>query len=128
MKIFRKKLVRQENIGVIDRSARLLGGFLLLLPLIFATTNVSDLLMNNLTYAIIILSYLMLTGMMGWDPVYMLFNGKTCGTSEKHPCGSYPYQLRALFGRRAEKDPGYRTRALKPGEHTEGSGSAGNWL
>lgn len=129
MKILMKKLIRQENMGVIDRSVRVLAGFLLTLPLLFmASTDFSPVLMDGLRYGIGVALYVLATGMLGWDPLYALFHAKTCGTSSRHLCGSYPHQLRALFGRQANKDPGYRTHALKPGERVTGSGSSGNWL
>lgn len=128
MKIFRKKLVRQENMGVIDRSVRVFVGCLLIIPLVFNINNISPILLDGMTYAIVGVFYLMLTGMLGWDPIYKLFDAKTCSISKRNPCGSYMYQLRALLGRQSEKDPGYQTQALKPGEHTTGTDAPGNWL
>ena len=50
-------------------------------------------------YAYAIALYPLFTGMLGWDPLYALFGSRTCNSEGRNPCGSLPYQLRALFGR-----------------------------
>lgn len=123
-----KRLIRQENLGVIDRTLRLIIGFSLIVPLIVTINVLSPALMSGLPFAIVAMFYLLLTGMMGWDPFYALVNKKSCGGSRWNSCGSYAHQLRTLFKLEAKRDPGYKTTALKPAEHVTGSGSSGNWL
>jgi len=123
-----KRLIRQENLGVIDRTMRLIIGFSLIVPLIVNINVFSPALMSGLPFAVVAMFYLLLTSMMGWDPFYALISKKSCGGSGWNSCGSYPHQLRTLFKLESKKDPGYQTTALKPKEHVTGSGSSGNWL
>lgn len=123
-----KRLIRQENLGVVDRTIRLLIGFSLIIPLIVSINVLSPALMSGLPFALVAIFYLSLTSMMGWDPFYALVSRKSCDGSKWNPCGSYPHQLRTLFKLAAKKDPGYQTIAGKPGERVTGSGSSGNWL
>lgn len=123
-----KRLIRQENLGVIDRTLRLVFGFSLTVPLIVTINVISPALMSGLPFALVAMFYFLLTGMMGWDPFYALANKKSCGGSRWNSCGSYAHQLRTLFRLQVKRDPGYQTRALKPAEHVTGSGSSGNWL
>lgn len=123
-----KRLIRQENLGVIDRTLRLIIGFSLIVPLIVNINVLSPALISGLPFALVAMFYLLLTSMMGSDPFYALVSKKSCGGSSWNPCGSYPHQLRTLFKLESKKDPGYQTTALKPAEHVTGSGSSGNWL
>lgn len=123
-----KRLIKQENLGVIDRTLRLIIGFSLIVPLIVTINALSPALMSGLPFALVTMFYLLLTSMMGWDPFYALISKKSCGGSRWNPCGSYSHQLRTLFNLEAKRDPSYQTTALKPAEHVIGSGSSGNWL
>ena len=76
MKALREKLAIQENMGVIDRSMRVLAGSLLTVPIIVAMANVDPI--GWQLYATLFAFYLLLTGMMGWDPLYAILHGHTC--------------------------------------------------
>ncbi len=126
MKRLRQKLAIQENMGVIDRSLRVVAGLLLTVPIIIAMAYVTPITWEFA--ATVFAFYLLLTGMMGWDPVYALFRGHTCGVSERSRCGSFTYEAKAALGRHPHSDPGYRTRALKPQEHVNGVYSEDSWI
>ena len=38
------------------------------------------------------------TGLIGWCPVYKLLGIRSCGGSEKNPCGSLPFEIDAALG------------------------------
>ena len=126
MKALREKLAIQENMGVIDRSMRVLAGSLLTVPIIVAMANVDPI--GWQLYATLFAFYLLLTGMMGWDPLYATFHGHTCGASERSRCGSFTYEMKAAMGRHPDHDPGYETHALKASERIKGVDSEGSWL
>src|SRR3569833_645809 len=109
-----KRLKRQENLGVIDRTLRLLFGFSLIVSLIVNINVFSTAIMSGLPFAVVAMFYLLLTSMMGWDPFNALVSKKSCGGSGWNSCGSYPHQLSTLFKLESKKDPGYQTTALKP--------------
>jgi hypothetical protein len=83
-----------QNIGAIDRGFRMVVG---------AGLIVSWMLMDfaavSLWLAIMPLvgAIMCLSGIIGWCPVYALFNTKSCGVDSNNPCGTLPYQLSKLF-------------------------------
>lgn len=83
-----------QNIGAIDRGFRILVGALMVGSVMFVdfhTVNVW-LAVFPLVGAIMCLS-----GIIGWCPMYALFNTKSCGVDSNNPCGTLPYQLSKLF-------------------------------
>lgn len=50
-------------------------------------------------YLMLIAIYPMMTAIMGRDPVYGILRIKSCGTSAKNPCGTFPFELDAAIGR-----------------------------
>ena len=76
-----KRLKRQENLGVIDRTMRCIIGFSLFVSLIVIIYVFSPALMSGLPFAVVAMFYLLLTSMMGWDPFYALVSKKSCFVS-----------------------------------------------
>ncbi|NOZ53272.1 MAG: DUF2892 domain-containing protein [Gammaproteobacteria bacterium] len=85
-----------QNIGAIDRMARIIIGITLIG--VFFIFNVSPL---TLWLAILPLIGILplISGILGWCPVYALFHTKSCGMDEHNACGTLPYQLQRLFHR-----------------------------
>lgn len=125
MKRSREKWI-VENMGVTDRMLRLLFGSLLIIPVIVAMAEVTPLTWE--IYGAIFACYLLLTGMMGWEPLYEILHARTCDISKKGPCGSFTYELDTALGRRPDHDRGYETHALKPFERVTGVYYEGYWL
>ena len=86
-----------QNMGLIDRVIRLFLGTMILGWTYYFSIQPG---MNDdwATYSYGIALYPVFTGMLGWDPFYALFGGRSCRSSGRHPCGSLPYQVKALFG------------------------------
>lgn len=83
-----------QNIGAIDRSFRILVGAAMIGSWMFL-----DFSTVNLWLAVLPLvgAVMCLSGIIGWCPIYALFNTKSCGADSNNPCGTLPYQLSKLF-------------------------------
>lgn len=85
-----------QNVGLNDRVLRTILGWGLIG---FAFVD----LMNGAqvgwhTYAILLAVYPLLTSILGWDPFYAVFGGKSCDLSERNRCGTFPFQVSAAMG------------------------------
>ena len=49
------------------------------------------------SFSTLIAIYPILTGMLGWDPLYALLHIRSCGTSPRNQCGTLPFQVKAMF-------------------------------
>ena len=87
-----------QNQGWLDRSIRvLLGLTLLLLPAYLLEFDFT----RELTweyYAMLVSIVPILTGVIGWCPIYSLFGIRTCGGSARNPCGTFPFEVDAALG------------------------------
>jgi hypothetical protein len=70
MKLLSKIPAVQENMGFLDRSVRFIVGSVLIIPLDSTTMTISPALMAWLPYVVIVSLYLLITGMLSWDPLY----------------------------------------------------------
>ena len=87
-----------QNMGLIDRAARLLIGVALLSVSYYYAIHSSVKFEVFEFYSFAIALYPIFTGMFGWDPLYALFNGRTCSDSGRNQCGTLPYQWKAITG------------------------------
>jgi hypothetical protein len=93
-----------ENMGWLDRIIRMMmGTALLVVPIIILSMKAMRLdeggSVSGWWYVAMLVSlYPFWTSSIGWDPVYKLFNVRTCGGSEKNPCGTFPYEVDAAVG------------------------------
>jgi len=92
------------NMGWLDRIFRMIvGTALLVVPIIFLTMHSIRLdeggSVSAWWYVSMLASlYPFWTSTIGWDPVYSLVNVRTCGDSERNPCGTFPYEVDAALG------------------------------
>jgi hypothetical protein len=91
---------RLQNLGLIDRTARIIIGAGMISVLFFYPME-----SINLWLAIIPLLGILplLSGILGWGPEYELFHTKSCGMDARNPCGTYPDQLVHLFSSNRHK-------------------------
>lgn len=83
-----------QNIGIIDRTVRIIVGLVMVGSWFFyPVENVGT------WFALIPLLGVvpLLSGILGWCPVYAVFHTKSCGMDERNTCGTYPDQLSHLF-------------------------------
>ena len=85
-----------QNIGAIDRTARIIIGVALISVCFFVELSSTNIwLMLFPLIGIIPL----LSGIMGWCPVYALFHTKSCGIDSHNACGTLPFQIQKLFSK-----------------------------
>ncbi len=93
----KKRLGPVQNIGLNDRIIR---GVLALLVIGYPfLTMQGDEFVGGEVYLIFIGLYPSLTAILGWDPLYTLFNYRTCGAGHNNVCGTFPYQVKSAMGR-----------------------------
>lgn len=93
--IFRRQGVVQ-NLGWLDRSLRFIGAFALLAYPLFAVGDAPLLFWH---YVMMLISaYPLLTGIVGWDPFYSSVGLRSCDTSDRNRCGSFPYEVDTALG------------------------------
>ncbi|MEJ2650559.1 MAG: DUF2892 domain-containing protein [Gammaproteobacteria bacterium] len=98
------------NMGWLDRIFRMIvGTALLVVPMIVLGMHSIRLdeggSVSAWWYVAMFVSlYPFWTSTIGWDPVYRLVNVRTCGDSERNPCGTFPYEVDAAIGDRPIPD------------------------
>lgn len=86
---------RLQNMGVIDRIIRVfVGAFMIGVGFFYPIESM------NIWFALLPLlgAIPLLSGILGWCPVYALFHTKSCGRDASNPCSTFPDQLLHLFG------------------------------
>lgn len=79
-----------QNIGLIDRVVRMLVGIAMIsIWFFYPVESVS------MWFAILPLLgvFPLLSGIIGWCPIYAMFHTKSCGTDEHNSCGTLPDQF-----------------------------------
>lgn len=100
----RAKLTLLQNIGWWDRIARFAVGAAVSAYGIFIALQGKAIWP---TVAILASMYPVITAMVGWDPLYQLFNARTCGRR----CGPLPFEIEAMLKQRTK--PGGRLATKK---------------
>lgn len=98
MRQISEKLGVIQNLGWLDRVLRAVAGISILAFALNAITMNSE----NTSwafYVVLVSVYPLLTGMIGWDPIYESVTVKSCGTSDRNPCGTFPFEVDAALGR-----------------------------
>ncbi len=99
MKQIRTQLGVIQNMGWLDRVIRVLVGTAMLIYPVFLMLTNDTVQPPWLLYSMLLSVYPWLTGIIGFDPVYKQFVVRTCDTSDRNPCGTFPYELDAALGR-----------------------------
>jgi len=86
-----------QNIGLFDRVLRLTIGAALLGG-VFVHLGVHHALVSWHGYVTMLSVYPLITAWLGWDPIYQVFETKTCDLSSRNRCGTVPYQVDAALG------------------------------
>jgi hypothetical protein len=99
MKGIREKLGVVENLGWLDRTIRVvLGAGLILIPCTLLITG--QLMSHWYAFLMLFAVYPLMTGILGCDWIYNFFGVKSCGTSERNQCGTFPFEVDAALGRK----------------------------
>lgn len=83
-----------QNIGIIDRVSRVLVGSAMIgVWFVYPIASVS------MWFALLPLLgvFPLITGILGWCPVYGMLKTKSCGSDKRNSCGTFPDQLDHLI-------------------------------
>jgi hypothetical protein len=83
-----------QNIGIIDRTVRIIIGLAMISVWFFYPISTLSVWLALIPLAG---ALTLLSGILGWCPVYALFGTKSCGVDERNTCGTYPDQLDHLI-------------------------------
>jgi hypothetical protein len=100
-----KKLGALQNLGLVDRLLRVIIGSGLIAVALINPFQQAE--MGWHAYLLIIAIYPMLTGILGVDPLYLAFNYRTCDSSRRSRCGTFPFEVEAAFGKDVKCDESY---------------------
>jgi len=115
MKSTRNILGVVQNQGLVDRLSRIGIGVALIVIAVMSLNNSAEVVWE--TYAILLAVYPLLTGMLGWDPLYSLFEVKTCNLTGTNQCGTFPYEVDAALGNEPLPEKDY-DHSLSSSHHT----------
>jgi hypothetical protein len=83
-----------QNIGIIDRTVRLVVGSIMIGAWFIYPVDTFTMWSALLPLLGV---FPLLTGILGWCPTYAVFHTKSCGTDKRNNCGTFPDQLDHLF-------------------------------
>jgi hypothetical protein len=97
MELLRKKLRVIQNMGWLDRVLRVLVGMVMLgYPIFLLVTT--ETIPQWPFYSMILSIYPWLTGIIGVDPIYRMFDTRTCDIAGRNACGTFPFEVDAALG------------------------------
>lgn len=86
-----------QNLGWLDRVIRIvIGVAFIAVPCYYLLAGQP--LTTWFSIVMLLAVYPLMTGMLGRDLLYDMFNVKSCGTSERNQCGTFPYEIDAALG------------------------------
>ncbi len=94
-----------QNLGWLDRTLRTIIGFALITVVLMDIQLGIPLGWH--AFLPIIAIYPLMTGMLGWDPLYATGHIKSCDTSSHNKCGTYPFEVESKMGKDVACDEGY---------------------
>lgn len=101
-----RRLRAVQNVGLMDRLIRAVIGAALVLYPMWDLQQGAMFSWHGLAF--LLSTYPMLTAILGWDPVYQLFEVRSCGQSRRNQCGTFPYEVDAAVGHRPIPDRSHR--------------------
>lgn len=100
MKQLRARLGVIQNLGWLDRVIRIAVGTAMLAYPVYQIATSETVEHSWMIYSMLISIYPFFTAILGYDPIYAQFVVRTCDTSERNPCGTFPYEVDAALGHR----------------------------
>ncbi len=91
-----------QNMGFFDRLFRLALGISMIAFAYYFAVYAGFTSAGWGGYAMLISIYPILTGTLGWDPFYAMFNVKSCSLTGRNRCGTLPYEFKAMTGHAPE--------------------------
>lgn len=105
MQVARKNFGAIQNLGWLDRTLRVLIGAALI-SVVFVDLY-RGMPLGWHAYLALIAIYPFATAIIGWDPFYAMGHVKSCDTSKRNQCGTFPYEVEAAAGKDVHCRDGY---------------------
>jgi len=105
MHTLHQSLGAAQNLGWIDRTLRLIVGAALIAVVLLQLQQGNTL--GLLAYLPIVAIYPLLSGILGWDPLYAVGHIKSCDTSSRNKCGTYLFEVESAVGKDVTCNDGY---------------------
>jgi hypothetical protein len=86
-----------QNLGWLDRVVRFIAGASVIAVLVYLIIVKPDTPVWY-HYAILVATIPILTGIIGWCPLYNILGLRSCGGSGRNPCGTFPFEMDAALG------------------------------
>lgn len=88
-----------QNEGWFDRALRIaIGGAMILVTAYLLEYDFTP--KATWEYYVMLVGIVpVITGFIGWCPIYKLLGIRTCGGNGRNPCGSLPFEIDAALGR-----------------------------
>jgi hypothetical protein len=116
MSRIRGRVAPVENIGLVDRMIRFVGGGAVMTFGILKIVSTGHDVIS--AAAILLAVYPLMTTVVGWDPIYQLFGGRSCSLKGgRNQCGTLPYEIDAVLGHNPEPDEGFEYDHSLAGSH-----------
>jgi len=93
-----------QNLGWLDRVLRFVVGTVLLATPCYLILSGNMMANWYLVGAMFLSVYPLMTSVIGTDQVYRFFNVKSCDTSSRNQCGTFPYEIDAALGHNPKPD------------------------
>lgn len=97
----------EQNLGAVDRTIRFLLGTAMLAVPYFMLLEEGAVVEPWQSWLMVFSVYPCLSGILGLDPVYKIFGAKSCDLSSRNKCGTFPFQVDALFGHKPTPEDDY---------------------
>ena len=94
-----------QNMGWADRVLRFVIGLALIVYALVMMETRDEI--GGYAYVFYFSIYPMLTAILGWDPLYRLFQARSCNDSGRNACGTFPFEVEASLGKKVECGDGY---------------------
>jgi hypothetical protein len=86
-----------QNVGLFDRIIRVVVGLAMIGFWFFYPVESVNIWLALLALVGI---YPLLSGILGWCPIYAMLHTKTCGSDEHNSCGTFPDQVEHMMNDR----------------------------
>jgi len=91
-----------QNLGWFDRALRFVLGLFLIIAAVIDLESSQD--GGVYAYLMIFAIYPTMSAVLGWDPIYHLMQIKSCNPYGRNRCGTFPFEIAAVFGRKLKCD------------------------
>ena len=104
MLFIRKRQGVIQNVGWLNRTFRFVVGTIMIAYPCYLFVNTGTITDWGI-YSMLIAIYPLLSGILGWDPIYASMEVRSCDTSNRNLCGTITEELDSTFGQHTTLKP-----------------------